>query len=290
MYRGSFRNPQTGCVDKRNPTCLTQSVEVQASGEKIFATAEAYAWDDFAEWKPTAVLNVLSKEADGWAVRQQVLPPVDIQQKPEMQFGASLAVYGNHLVVGAPALGRGRLSIFEFNCSADAFESVLATPTTTRQCSKMRVCGSGTAFQSVAPTRSSDRVCQPLVLCQAGQYQSVPPTPTTDRGCDSITTCLRTQYQLAGPTLIADRACRNISVCDTADGRARMTDAETDTTDRLCECNAGYFGTGYACTPWTECDAGTHWEYAAGQHDHDYVCEPLKVCSVHEYQILASTR
>jgi hypothetical protein len=98
------------------------------------------------------------------------------------------------------------------------------------------------------------RVCRNMSVCDRNsQYQAVPANYTRDRVCRNFMQCHpATQYELVPGSNVSDRVCAALSVCDS---RAREVRPAHATSDRVCECNSGYWGSGTTCTAWATCSA-----------------------------------
>ena len=60
------------------------------------------------------------------------------------------------------------------------------------------------------------------------------------------------QYESSQPSATADRVCLAVDACHPD---ATQDQAANQTANTACTCNGGFWGTGYECSPWTDCDA-----------------------------------
>ena len=131
----------------------------------------------------------------------------------------------------------------------------------TRVCALLTVCDNSTEYELVAPTATSNRLCARLIECTYQvqvavgklniQWESLSPNATRDRQCTDLTICDASQYESTTPTQTVDRACTALTECS-EDGAEVV--APTTLSDRECECDAGWWGDGVKCGPWTACD------------------------------------
>ena len=172
-------------------------------------------------------------------------------------------------------------------CDGDTeFESVPSTPTSDRNCSNLTVCDyPATEYEITAPNATSDRQCAPLSACDANAGVVVSAaTATSDRACECVgeywgdgvtcaewATCSEEEYITAPPSNTVDRECTPLTVCL----HATEIVSATNTTDRVCLCDTGYFMNGTSCLPWTECTPELQIEVAAPNATTDRICEDL---------------
>jgi hypothetical protein len=141
--------------------------------------------------------------------------------------------------------------------SEQQYETRPATSTLPRQCAYLRVCQkSARQYESVAPTATSNRECAPLTECTANQYISTDAEEfnnqfVTDQTCTDITVCTPgEQFESVAPDVRRDRECVALSACH---ANAIEFKPPTETTDRQCRCNAGFYDPAGAEAAGTEC-------------------------------------
>ena len=184
------------------------------------------------------------------------------------------------------------------------YEVVAATPSSDRECQRIKPCNPDGEYEAKAPTSSADRVCLGHTLCNAAgadreEYEVVAPTETSDRKCARAVQCTpMAQYECAPLTSTSGRRCCALTPC--ANGQFVST-KHTATTDRVCKpftvCApaefqqaAGTLLTDRVCKAATSCSTLTPaaFEVAPATANADTVCREATVCPAGSQQLQAS--
>ena len=162
-------------------------------------------------------------------------------------------------------------------CSIAQYETVAKTATSDRTCAALTVCSNTgntpTEWESQAPADTTDRVCTLLSECDVNAAETGAPATATDRvcacnsgywgngtDCAIWTVCAQTQYQSESPTATADRVCLDIQTCDS--DATQTSAAVAGVSNTVCSCNTNFWGIGFECSAWTDCNTNAAQDFA----------------------------
>ena len=177
------------------------------------------------------------------------------------------------------------LTVCSLDSGAGEYESMPKTHTTDRVCEPTSQCNNATHYIYAETTATSDRVCAALTVCSAAvdEWEVKPPSSTSDRMCAVLTQCHANATDVHNVTAF---------VVDSQNEHAATTGSKSNAThsmavptvDRQCVCNAGYWGNGTHCTPWTNCGpVGVEFESRTPSPVADRICLLVDTCHNHSF-------
>eukprot|EP00039_Didymoeca_costata_P018197 m.332535 g.332535 ORF g.332535 m.332535 type:complete len:3185 (-) comp16959_c0_seq1:2670-12224(-) len=182
-------------------------------------------------------------------------------------------------------------------CNGNQYESVLATPTSARECEDISSCSLGNTFEVSPPTSTSDRKCEPVSSCNSEQYLVSEAELTQDTDCRNLTKCDASQYILTAASPTSDRVCEAKKSCGNNEYESSPA---TSSTDRQCSiilsCNSTEYEvqgptttSNRVCDSVSQCEQGSQYQLAAATQTSDTVCRPYSTCDSDEFEAVQVT-